>query len=137
MPFLGQNVHHQDFPLVGGNGELLCQNCHSEGVYAGTEKNCSSCHADSPPMGDNLSQNWMKAYILLHEPQPNSVMFIYPDHFEGESRLPTISNPGKRSPLTTKASAVACPAMPGIFLWCVTCPTVRSTCCWITYLLSR
>jgi hypothetical protein len=84
VPFLGQNVRHQDFPLVGGHGELLCQNCHSEGVYAGTEKNCSSCHADSPPMGDNLSQNWMKAYILLHEPQPESVMFIYPDHFEGE-----------------------------------------------------
>ncbi|MFN2196733.1 MAG: hypothetical protein ACK2UW_11490, partial [Anaerolineales bacterium] len=44
VPFLGQDVKHEDFPLTGGHSDLACASCHLYGVYAETPTNCGSCH---------------------------------------------------------------------------------------------
>ena len=34
------------FPLDGGHTDVACQDCHQEGVFAGTPTACAACHAD-------------------------------------------------------------------------------------------
>ena len=41
---------HEFFPLTGKHASLQCQDCHSQGVFAGTPAQCSACHTkDAPP----------------------------------------------------------------------------------------
>ena len=42
---------HAFYPLTGAHALLQCQNCHAEGVYAGTPNLCSTCHAAVRPAG--------------------------------------------------------------------------------------
>jgi ElaB/YqjD/DUF883 family membrane-anchored ribosome-binding protein len=53
---------HAFFPLEGKHAALECKACHSEGRYAGTAKDCTTCHkADAPqnhyPAECNLCHN--------------------------------------------------------------------------------
>ena len=59
IPFLGQDIDHTIWPLTGGHDGLDCEDCHLQGVYAGTPGECEDCH--QIPDSD-----------------------LYPDHFEGE-----------------------------------------------------
>ena len=36
---------HSFFPLIGGHSGQNCEQCHTGGVYAGTDDSCFSCHA--------------------------------------------------------------------------------------------
>ncbi len=42
---------HAFYPLTGAHALLQCQDCHVEGVYAGTPNLCSTCHAAVRPAG--------------------------------------------------------------------------------------
>ncbi|NMB67240.1 MAG: hypothetical protein GYA20_00575 [Chloroflexi bacterium] len=42
---------HAFYPLTGAHALLQCQNCHAQGVYAGTPNLCSTCHAAARPTG--------------------------------------------------------------------------------------
>jgi len=44
IPFLGQDIEHTEWPLTGGHKEVGCEECHEEGVYAGTAGGCDACH---------------------------------------------------------------------------------------------
>ena len=59
IPFLGQDIDHTIWPLTGGHDGLECEDCHQQGLYAGTPGECEDCH--EIPDSD-----------------------LYPDHFEGE-----------------------------------------------------
>ena len=59
IPFLGQEIDHTIWPLAGGHEGLECEDCHQQGVYAGTAGECEDCHEI-----------------------PESE--LYPEHFEGE-----------------------------------------------------
>ncbi len=37
---------HTTFPLQGQHASLACSACHGNGIYAGTPRDCYSCHAD-------------------------------------------------------------------------------------------
>jgi hypothetical protein len=40
---------HSFFPLTGKHAELICESCHTTGVYKGTDRRCSACHSDVIP----------------------------------------------------------------------------------------
>ena len=44
IPFLGQDIDHTIWPLTGGHEGLECEECHQQGVYAGTAGECEDCH---------------------------------------------------------------------------------------------
>jgi hypothetical protein len=44
IPFLGQDIDHTIWPLTGGHDGIECEDCHQQGVYAGTEGECEDCH---------------------------------------------------------------------------------------------
>jgi hypothetical protein len=44
ISFLGRDVDHANFELVGGHAELACSSCHATGVYKGTATDCATCH---------------------------------------------------------------------------------------------
>lgn len=44
IPFLGGGLAHDVFPLEGAHGDLLCEDCHADGIYAGTPTKCEQCH---------------------------------------------------------------------------------------------
>lgn len=75
IPFLDNDVDHENFPLAGGHAGLDCLDCHIEGEYANTPVECSYCHTLKrdlffiPITGEN-------PYQTLND--------VYPDHFEGE-----------------------------------------------------
>jgi len=39
------NFNHSIFPLTGKHSALDCSACHQDGVFAGTPKDCNSCHS--------------------------------------------------------------------------------------------
>jgi hypothetical protein len=39
-------AEHAFFPLIGEHSNLTCVSCHMDGQFAGTPKNCDTCHAD-------------------------------------------------------------------------------------------
>ncbi len=59
IPFLGQDIDHTIWPLTGGHDGLECEDCHQQGLYAGTPGECEDCH--QIPDSD-----------------------LYPEHFQGE-----------------------------------------------------
>jgi hypothetical protein len=36
--------HNQFYPLIGGHSTLLCKQCHQNGTFNNTPKDCNSCH---------------------------------------------------------------------------------------------
>ncbi len=44
-------AEHAFFPLTGAHALQQCQNCHSQGLYAGTLNRCTDCHTDVRPAG--------------------------------------------------------------------------------------
>ncbi|MCP5049364.1 MAG: hypothetical protein GY940_19495 [bacterium] len=46
VTWTGASVDHSAFPLNGNHKTAACTDCHTNGQYAGTPKECSSCHQD-------------------------------------------------------------------------------------------
>jgi hypothetical protein len=40
----GAGFNHATFPLTGAHASAACTQCHAGGVYAGTPRDCASCH---------------------------------------------------------------------------------------------
>jgi hypothetical protein len=40
---------HAFFPLTGQHATLICESCHTTGLYRGTDPHCAACHADVIP----------------------------------------------------------------------------------------
>jgi hypothetical protein len=89
VPFLGQDIEHLDFPLVGGHANLECTDCHAQGAYADTPTNCSNCHeyaADPRSLDDLYALRAVsgKENNPLAYPGWLSSEQLYPQHFPGE-----------------------------------------------------
>jgi len=44
IPFLGNDVDHSAYPLLGAHAEVACVDCHLDGLYAETPTDCDACH---------------------------------------------------------------------------------------------
>jgi hypothetical protein len=52
-----------DFPLLGKHSAVACEQCHREGVFAGTPQDCFSCHAPDDPHGGRFGQDCAQCHI--------------------------------------------------------------------------
>ena len=50
FPSGSQGAIHEFFPLEGVHAQIACESCHTNGTFAGTSKDCTSCHADVKPV---------------------------------------------------------------------------------------
>ncbi len=91
IPFLGQVIDHEIFPLTGGHAEARCEQCHTDGKYAGTPAECSECHSWPPPKPypDYIPVTYELALPIRFAPdglfpEDFDASNPYPDHFAGE-----------------------------------------------------
>ncbi len=79
ISFLGQEIDHDVYPLLGKHQTVDCLSCHPTGKYVNTPTECEDCHADivAPVEVDAVQRinNQFSNYF-------NSSV-IYPEHFEG------------------------------------------------------
>jgi len=66
ISFLGNDIYHNEFPLIGEHDYLECLDCHTDGTYVDTPTDCNACHS--------LDEYELRAEHLA----------VYPDHFAGE-----------------------------------------------------
>ncbi|HBX69326.1 MAG TPA: hypothetical protein DEH25_08060, partial [Chloroflexi bacterium] len=80
IPFLGQEIDHSVYPLVGAHLTTDCFLCHTNGQYVGTYTACRDCHrlaASPPPQQD-------KIFLVMATSNNLAIAQVYQEHFAGE-----------------------------------------------------
>ena len=79
ISFLGQEIDHQEYPLLGKHQVVDCLYCHPTGEYVNTPTECEDCHADDIAPVQNSSAQ----LINLQKTNLFNSAVMYPNHFEG------------------------------------------------------
>ena len=79
ITFLGQEVDHEVYPLLGKHENTDCQYCHPSGEYANTPTECEDCHADDIAQIRDETFQLSRAQLASFLDSPNKNQ----QHFEG------------------------------------------------------
>jgi hypothetical protein len=78
VPFLDEDVDHEDWPLTGAHADLECETCHQHGLYTNTPTECAACHKV-----ETAAEPFDMAIISVMLPDNFNAANPYPEHFPG------------------------------------------------------
>ena len=79
ITFLGRDVNHDAYPLLGKHEQVDCLYCHPTGEYVNTPTECQLCHTEYSGQYKNET-----AYLISLETNAlRTPADTYPNHFEG------------------------------------------------------
>lgn len=79
ISFLGQEIDHSSFPLLGAHATSDCLACHINGQYVGTPSQCEDCHVFQPVI--EVTNSIFP--VSFSQEDVTNPHLNYPQHFDG------------------------------------------------------